>query len=91
MPMSQLKLTDERLSSYLLDTTLGSAIRLSIPSKKSSPANRLKEGEQAQAEISGGRKLSVRAVREFYFEEGELRMPATFDTTAEEKKSGFSG
>jgi hypothetical protein len=77
-----LKLTDEEL---------GSAIRLSIPSKKNSPANRLKEGEQAQAEISGGRKLSVRAVREFYFEEGELRMPATFDTTAEEKKSGFSG
>ena len=77
-----LKVTDEEL---------GSAIRLSIPSKKSSPANRLKEGEQAQAEISGGRKLSVRAVREFYFEEGELRMPATFDTTAEEKKGGFSG
>ena len=51
----------------------------------------MKEGEQAQAEISGGRKLSVRAVREFYFEEGELRMPATFDTTPEEKKARLFG
>ena len=75
----------------LSDDELGSAIRISIPSKKNSPTTRLKEGEQAQAEISGGRKLSVRAVREFYFEEGELRMPATFDTTPEEKKAGFSG
>ena len=75
----------------LTDDELGSAIRLSIPSKKNSPSARLKEGEQAQAEISGGRKFTVRGVREFYFEEGELRMPATFDTTPEEKKAGFSG
>jgi hypothetical protein len=75
----------------LSDEELGSAIRISIPLKKNSPAARLKEGEQAQAVTSDGRKLSLRALREFYFEEGELRMPATFDTTAEEKKAGFSG
>jgi hypothetical protein len=75
----------------LTDTELGNAIRISIPLKKNSPAERLKEGEQAQAQIADGRTLSVRAVREFYFEEGELRMPATFSTTAEEKKAGFSG
>ena len=74
----------------LTDDDLGSAIRISIPSKKNSPADRLKEGEQVQAQISDGRKLNVRAVREFYFEEGELRMPATFDATPEEKKAGFS-
>ena len=75
----------------LTDNELGSAIRISIPRKKNSPADRLKEGEQAAAEMSGGRKLSVRAIREFYFEEGELRLPATFDTTPEEQKAGFSG
>jgi hypothetical protein len=75
----------------LTDNELGIAIRIAIPLKKNSPADRLKEGEQAAAEISGGRKLSVRAIREFYFEEGELRMPATFGTTPEEKKAGFSG
>jgi hypothetical protein len=73
----------------LTDADLGSAIRISIPLKKNAPADRLKEGEQAQGETSDGRKLSVRAVREFYFEEGELRMPATFNTTPEEKKAGF--
>ena len=74
----------------LTDDELGSAIRISIPLKKNTPADRLKEGEQAQAQTSDGRKLSVRAVREFYFEDGELRMPATFDPTPEEKKAGFS-
>jgi hypothetical protein len=74
----------------LTDSELGNAIRISIPMKKNSPADRLKEGEQAAAEISDGRKLTVRAIREFYFEEGELRMPATFNTTPEEKKAGFA-
>lgn len=33
--------------------------------------------------------LQVEVIREFYFEEGELRLPPTFDATAEEMKSGF--
>lgn len=69
---------------------LRTAIRLSIPLKKNSPTDRLREGEEAAAEMADGRKLTVRAVREFYFEEGELMMPATFDDTAEERKSGFT-
>lgn len=39
--------------------------------------------------MDDGRKLTVQAVREFYFEEGELMMPATFNDTGEERKSGF--
>ena len=73
----------------LTDNELGSAIRVSIPLKKNSLADRLKEGEQAQAVTSDGRKFGVRAVREFYFEEGELRIPVTLDTTPAEKKAGF--
>ena len=33
--------------------------------------------------------LQVEVIKEFYFEEGELRIPAVFDPTAEETKSGF--
>jgi hypothetical protein len=41
--------------------------------------------------IPGGAPQTVRVetVREFYFEEGELFLPPTFDATPEEKKSGF--
>ena len=74
----------------LTDADLGSAIKISIPMKKNSPIDRLREGEQAAAQMSDGRKLSVQAVREFYFEEGELMMPATMDPTPEERKSGFN-
>ena len=73
----------------LTDKDLGSAIRISIPTRQNSPADRLKEGEQAAAETADGRKFSLHAATEFYFEEGELKMPATFDTTPEEKKAGF--
>jgi len=73
----------------LTDKDLAGAIRISIPSRQNSPADRLKEGEQAAAETSDGRKLSLRATTEFYFEEGELKMPAIFDSTQEEKKAGF--
>jgi hypothetical protein len=38
---------------------------------------------------SNAKPLEVEVVKEFYFEEGELRIPATFDPTAEEKNSGF--
>jgi hypothetical protein len=31
----------------------------------------------------------LEVVKEFYFEEGELRVPPTFSLTAEEKRSGF--
>jgi hypothetical protein len=73
----------------LTDKDLGSTIRISIPTRQNSPADRLKEGEQAPAETSDGRKFSLHAATEFYFEEGELKMPATFDTTPEEKRAGF--
>ena len=38
---------------------------------------------------SNAKPLEVEVVKEFYFEEGELRIPATFDPTVEEKNSGF--
>jgi hypothetical protein len=54
---------------------------------------RLKEKGKAvgSLHLPGGasRTVTVETVREFYFEEGELFVPHTFDTTPEEKKSGF--
>ena len=74
----------------LSPSDLQTAVRLSIPLKKNLPTDRLREGEEAAAEMADGRKLTIQAVRAFYFEEGELMMPATFKDTAEERKSGFS-
>jgi len=73
--------TDEQLSSTIL---------IRIPDRKNAPSDRIKEDQQVTAELPGGAKLAIRALREFYFEEGELQMPATFDPTPEESKAGFS-
>jgi hypothetical protein len=54
---------------------------------------RLKEKEKASGafQLAGGapKTLPFEVVREFYFEEGELSMPPTFDPTPEERKAGF--
>jgi hypothetical protein len=74
---------------------LGRGLRVQIPSRANRAPKRLKEGQQvAGAILTGGTAttpagLQVQAGTEFYFEEGELLMPATFDTTPEEKSSGF--
>ena len=33
--------------------------------------------------------IQVEGIREFYFEEGELRVPPDFKTTSAEKQAGF--
>jgi hypothetical protein len=35
------------------------------------------------------KKIQVEVNREFYFEEGELRLPPDFNTTSAEKQAGF--
>ena len=47
---------------------------------------------QGQGHAAGAHQflaLQIKAGVEFYFEEGELSSPPTFDPTAEEKKAGF--
>jgi hypothetical protein len=72
------------------DNDLSTALRISIPDRKNTPAERIKATENVTAVTAGGDKLQIEGMTEFYFEEGELRMPATFDPTPEEKKAGFS-
>ncbi len=56
--------------------------------------DRLKPGEKiiGQSHVTGAHQfldLQVEALREIYFEEGELREKATFAPTKEEKAAGF--
>jgi hypothetical protein len=68
-------------------------LRVTIKDRKNVSANRLHEGQTVAGLLTiggqpaAGTPVQLRAVREFYFEEGELFVPATFDDTAEEKKT----
>jgi hypothetical protein len=72
------------------DADLGTAIPIHVPGRKNTPAERVHEGDQVSAEFADGTKRTIRGLREFYFEEGELLMPATFRPTPEEIKAGFA-
>jgi hypothetical protein len=83
------------------DEQLASGIRITFAGKPNSGKTRLRKAEKASGvfQLPGtddkplagtvAKPLEVEVIKEFYFEEGELRIPHTFDPTAEEKKSGF--
>jgi hypothetical protein len=74
------------------DAQLGKGVRVVFSERANSVPSRIKEGEQAAGEISVGdapQKIQVKALREFYFEEGELQAPSVFETTSEERSAGF--
>jgi hypothetical protein len=58
-------------------------------------ARRLLERQEAVGEVrdagatAAPLKVRFKAGTEFYFEEGELRVPATFEPTAAERRAGF--
>jgi hypothetical protein len=79
------KFTDEQLSQ---------GMRIVVNGGANTAPTRLKEQETVEAAVAipnepSAVKVELRGVREFYFEEGELLIPPTFDPTPEEKKSGF--
>jgi hypothetical protein len=76
------------------DEELGKGVRVFLPDRSNTAAERLKENEQAKAQFQVANAsqvidLPIQAGTEYYFEEGELAMPAVFNQTAEEEKSGF--
>jgi hypothetical protein len=83
------KVTDHAFT----DDELSRGVRITIPGRQNAPSSRIKEGQEAKGETpgAGGAKqsLTLEAGTEFYFEEGELRMPPSFDVTEEERKAGF--
>ena len=73
---------------------LGKGVRVLLPERSNTAAHRIKENEQAKAQFqivdaSQILNLPIQAGTEYYFEEGELAMPAVFNQTPEEKNSGF--
>ena len=80
--------------SHFTDDELRRGISVVFQDRKNTASQRLKERQQAEGQfhVSGAHqflKLQVQSGTEFYFEQGELRVPATFDATSQEKKSGF--
>jgi hypothetical protein len=78
------------------DEELARGVEVAFPGRPDTPVQRIKGGESATGEFraAGAHQalpLRVRAGTELYFEEGELRMPATFTDTDEEARSGFKG
>jgi hypothetical protein len=77
----------------LTDADLSEDVRVSVPNRKNVAAERLREGQNVQAVLRVGpakgntpSTIQIEAGPQLYFEEGELRVPPTFDPTPEEKK-----
>lgn len=78
----------------LTDGELAQGVTVVFPGTRNTAAGRLGVRKVAgEATLAGSpavhRKVQVDVGKELYFEEGELRVPATFDPTAEEVKAGF--
>lgn len=75
------------------DEELRAGLHVVFSGRANTVKDRLKEKarDAGVLQIPGAppRTLKVEVIREFYFEEGELFLPPTFELTAEEKKAGF--
>ena len=76
------------------DEELARGVRIVIPKSKNEASLRIQNEQEVIGEIpmvEGGAATSVKLVGgvEMYFEEGELRVPAEFDQTDEERKANF--
>jgi hypothetical protein len=69
---------------------LSGDVHVVFPDRKNVAADRIRSTQRLAGRLrrAGAAEMDVRvsAGREFYFEEGELLVPATFDPTPEEKK-----
>lgn len=76
------------------DEQLAGSVMVNFPGRLNTAKTRLKEKQKGSGmfQLPGSTKskpLQVEAIKEFYFEEGELTAIGTFKPTAEEKNSGF--
>jgi hypothetical protein len=87
-------LSIESMDISFTDEELQKGVVVIFPGTTNAAGKRLKAEGSVTGEVKKGPSSAVKKVkivlnRELYFEEGELRVPPVFDTTAEEKKSGF--
>jgi hypothetical protein len=73
------------------ESELSRDVRVAFPDRKNVVADRLREGEKVSGSLivpgdksAAATRIDLQATREFYFEEGELLVPHTFDPTPEE-------
>ena len=77
------------------DEELGKGMRVTFE-RPNTIAQRLSERQEAVGEVRDVKgtaaplKVRFKAGTEFYFEEGELRVPANFNPTAAERRAGFN-
>ena len=75
------------------DDELSNGIKVTFPGTVNAGKTRIKEKQKASGLVqlagTGGSAAQFEVVKEFYFEEGELRVPPSFAATVEEKNSGF--
>jgi hypothetical protein len=77
------------------DEELAKGLRVTFQ-RPNTIAQRLLERQEAVGEVRDAQattaplKVRFKAGTEFYFEEGELRVPAMFDPTAAERRAGFN-
>jgi hypothetical protein len=84
------KVTDHEFS----NEELAKGIPLVFPGTTNAAASRLREKQQIAGKIKvdnapAPKTIQVEVTREFYFEEGELRVPPDFETTSAEKQAGM--
>jgi hypothetical protein len=73
---------------------LAKGVQVVFPGTTNAAASRLREKQKAAGEMKvdnaqAPKKIQIEVDREFYFEEGELRVPPDFQTTSAEKQAGF--
>jgi hypothetical protein len=73
---------------------LAKGVSVVFPGTVNAAASRLKEkqrlaGEMKVDNVPAPKKIQVEVNKEFYFEEGELRVPPDFKTTFAEEQAGF--
>ena len=84
------KVTDHEFT----NEELAKGIRVVFPRTMNATASRLSEKQRVVGEIkidnrAAPKTIQVEVDREFYFEEGALRVPPDFKTTSAEKQAGF--
>ncbi len=84
------KVTDHEFT----NEELAKGIQVVFPGTTNAAASRLREKQRVAGEMKvdnapAPKKIQVEVDREFYFEEGELRVPPDFQTTSAEKQAGF--
>jgi hypothetical protein len=76
------------------DEELAQGMTVVFPGTTNAAASRLREKQRVAGEMKvdharASKKIQVEVNKEFYFEEGELRVPPDFKTTSTEQQAGF--